>query len=72
MATRGRGIFPNMVMYHALLKHCKHSVGHIYFPIIMKLGQMICPNDILDEFKNGSSWWKNMAAKGAWHFSLYG
>ncbi len=39
----------------------------------MKLGQKICPNDILDEFENGSGWWlKNMAAKGAGNFSLYG
>jgi len=35
----------------------------------MKLGHKICTNDILDEFENGFGWWKNMAAKGAWHFS---
>jgi len=27
----------------------------------MKLGQNMCPNNILDEFENGSSWMKNMA-----------
>jgi hypothetical protein len=29
----------------------------------MKLGQNMCPNDILDEFENGSGWLKNMAAR---------
>jgi hypothetical protein len=37
----------------------------------MKLGQKICPIDISEEFENGSGWLKNMAAKGAGHFSLY-
>ena len=30
----------------------------------MKLCQKICPNDILDKFKNGSSCLKNMATSG--------
>ncbi|KAH3799286.1 hypothetical protein DPMN_152892 [Dreissena polymorpha] len=30
----------------------------------MKLGQKICPNDILEEFENGSGCVKNMASKG--------
>ena len=30
----------------------------------MKLGQKICPNDILDKFENGSSCLKNMATRG--------
>jgi hypothetical protein len=30
----------------------------------MKLGQKICPNDILDEFENRNLCFKNMAAKG--------
>ena len=29
----------------------------------MKLGQNMRPNNILDEFENGSSWMKNMAAR---------
>ena len=42
----------------------------------MKLGQNMCPNNILDEIKNGSSWMKNMAAMGRGSFPymalLYG
>jgi len=41
----------------------------------MKLAQMICPNDILDEFKNGNLGLKNMAAKGRGIFpymAIYG
>ena len=30
----------------------------------MKLGQKICPNDILDKFENDAGWLKNMAARG--------
>ena len=30
----------------------------------MKLGQKICPNDILDKFENGSSCLKNMVTWG--------
>jgi len=41
----------------------------------MKLAQKICPNDILDEFKNSSLCLKNMAAKGRGIFpymAIYG
>jgi hypothetical protein len=34
---------------------CKHSSSHIFAPIVMKLGQDVCPNDFLDEFEYGSS-----------------
>ena len=34
----------------------------------MKLGQNMCPNNILDKFENGSSWMKNMAARGRGSF----
>ena len=40
--------------------------------MLMKLGQNICTNDIWAEFENGWDPLKNMARKGAWHFSLYG
>ena len=42
----------------------------------MKLCQNMCPNNILDEFENGSSLMKNMAAMGQGSFPymalLYG
>jgi hypothetical protein len=41
----------------------------------MKLAQMICPNDILDELKNGNICLKNMAGKGRGIFpymAIYG
>ena len=60
IATWTRGIFHDM----ALLQHCLHSRGHIYCPIIMKLGQKICPNDILDELTNSSGLFKNMGTRG--------
>ena len=34
----------------------------------MKLGQKIHPNNILNEFENGSGWLKNMAARGRGSF----
>ena len=34
----------------------------------MKLGGNMCPNKILDKFKNGFGWMKNMAAKGRGSF----
>ena len=40
-------------------KPCVHSRGHIFSPILMKCGQNICLNKILDEFKNGSCRIKN-------------
>ena len=33
---------------------CVRSRGHIFSPIIMKLGQNVCLDIILDELKNGS------------------
>jgi hypothetical protein len=60
VASIGRGIFPNM----AILKPCERSRDHIYCPIIMKFGQKIGLNDILDEFENGYVCLINMAAKG--------
>ena len=42
----------------------------------MKLGQNMCPNNILDKFEYNSSWMKNMAAMGRGSFPymalLYG
>ena len=33
---------------------CVRSKGHIFSPIIMKLGQNVCLDKSLDEFENGS------------------
>ena len=33
---------------------CVHSRGHILSPILMKLGQNVCLNEISDENENGS------------------
>ena len=38
---------------------CVCSRGHIFSPILMKLGQNICLNEILDEIENGSCQVKN-------------
>ena len=35
------------------------SKGHIFSPIIMKLGKNVCRDEISDEFKNGSCRVKN-------------
>ena len=35
-----------------------HSIGHIFSPIIMKLGQNVCLDEISDRFENGSCWVK--------------
>ena len=35
-----------------------HSRGHIFSPIIMKLGQNVCLGEISDTFENGSCWVK--------------
>ena len=40
-------------------KPCVCSRGHIFSPIIMKLGQSVCFNEMLDEFENGSCQVKN-------------
>ena len=35
-----------------------HSRGHIFSPIIMKLSQNVCLDEISDRFENGSCWVK--------------
>ena len=42
-----------------LEKPCVRSRSHIFSPIIMKLGQNVCLDEISDEFKNGLCWVKN-------------
>ena len=42
-----------------LKKPCVRSRGHIFSPIIMKLGQNVCLDKILDELENGLCWFKN-------------
>jgi hypothetical protein len=41
----------------------------------MKLGQKMCPYDILGKFKNGSGWLKNIGTRG-WgifpYMAMYG
>ena len=37
-----------------LEKPCVRSRGHIFSPIIMKLGQIVCHDQISDEFEKGS------------------
>ena len=41
-----------------LEKPCEQSRGHIFSPIIMKLGQNVCLDEILDGFKMGHVWSK--------------
>ena len=41
-----------------LEKPCERSRGHIFNPIIMKLGQNVCLDEIFDEYENGSCWVK--------------
>ena len=43
------------------------SRGHIFSPIIMKLGQNVCLDEISDEFENGSCWFKNWECPWARH-----
>ena len=38
---------------------CVRSRGHIFSPILMKLGQNVCLNKISDEFEIGSCGAKN-------------
>ena len=40
-------------------KPCVHSIGHTFGPILMKLGQNVDIDEILDEFENGSCRVKN-------------
>ena len=42
-----------------LEKPCVRSRDHIFSPIIMKLGQNVCLDEISDAFENGSCWVKN-------------
>ena len=42
-----------------LEKRCVGSRGHIFSPIIMKLGQNVCLDKISNEFENGSCRVKN-------------
>ena len=37
----------------------------MYCPILMKLGEKICPDDVLDELNNRSGWLKNIDAREA-------
>ena len=37
-----------------LEKPCVHSKGHIFSPIVNKLGQNVCLDEILDHLENGS------------------
>ena len=42
-----------------LEKPCIRFGGHIFSSIIMKLGQNVCLDVILDEYQNGLCWVKN-------------
>ena len=42
-----------------LEKTCVCPRGHMFSPIIMKLGQNVCLDEILDEFENESCHVKN-------------
>ena len=42
-----------------LEKPCVPSRGHIFSPIIMKLGQNVCLNEISEDFENRSCQVKN-------------
>ena len=37
--------------------------GLIFSPILMKLGQNVCPNEISDEFEIWSCWFKNLVTR---------
>ena len=43
-----------MSLGQILEKTCVDSRGHIFNPIIMKLGQNVCLNEISDKFENES------------------
>ena len=40
-------------LYQILKNPCVCSRGHIVRPIIMKLGQNVCLDEIFEEFENG-------------------
>ena len=46
-----------------LEKLCVHSRGHIFSPIIMKHGQNVCLDEILDKLENESCKVKNYVTK---------
>ena len=46
-----------------LEKNCVRSRGLNFSPIIMKLGQDVCLDEILDEFENKSCWVKNLVTR---------
>ena len=50
---------------------CAHSSGHIFSPIIMKLGQNLCLDEVSDKFENGSCHVKNWVTRSSLRKSLY-
>ena len=48
-----------MSLGQILEKPCVRCRGHIFSPIIMKLGQNACLDKISDDLENGSYWVKN-------------
>ena len=42
-----------------LQKPCVCTIGNIFSPIVMKLGQKVCLDEISGEFENGSCLVKN-------------
>ena len=42
-------------------KPCVHSRGHIFCPILIKLSQNVCLDEIPYEFKIGSCGFKNLS-----------
>ena len=47
-----------------LEKPCARSRGSIFSPIIMKLGQNVCLDEISDEFDNRSCWGQKTRSLG--------
>ena len=43
-----------MSLGQILGKPCLHATGHKFSPIIMKLGQNVCVNEISEDLENGS------------------
>ena len=43
-----------------LEKPCVYSRGHIFCQKIMKLGQNVCLDEVLDLYENGSRWIKKL------------
>ena len=48
---------------------CLHTRVDISCPIFMKVDQKICPNNILDEFKQCSGWLKTWSPRGRAFFT---